>query len=57
MKGIKKIVSLILTAALVFSLFSGVSVNAATKPKLNKKQAVVYVGKTIRLKVKKNRKK
>ena len=57
MKGTKKIVSLILTAALVFSLFSGVSVNAATKPKLNKKQAVVYVGKTIQLKVKKNRKK
>ena len=53
MKQTRKIIAMVLTLALTFSLFPLIGVSAAsTKAKLNKTKVVIYVGKTVQLKVK-----
>lgn len=47
-KGLRLLLSLILCFTLVVS---GVNINAATKVKINKKTASIYVGKTVQLKI------
>lgn len=58
MKGqMKRIVAVMLSIMMVFTLVPLSSVNAASKAKLNKKSATIYVGKTVQLKVNNNKKK
>ncbi|MBD9055729.1 MAG: leucine-rich repeat domain-containing protein [Eubacterium ventriosum] len=58
MKGqMKRIVAVMLSIMMVFTLVPLSSVNAAYKAKLNKKSVTIYVGKTVQLKVNNNKKK
>ena len=58
MKGqMKRIVAVMLSIMMVFTLVPLSSVNAASKAKLNKKSATIYDGKTVQLKVNNNKKK
>lgn len=53
----KRIVAVMLSIMMVFTIVPLASVNAASKAKLNKKSATIYVGKTVKLKVDNNKKK
>ena len=58
MKQTKRILSLVLALALIISLLPTYGVSAASKKvKLNKTKATIYVGKTVKLKVKNTKKK
>jgi len=57
MKQAKKVLAIILTLVLSISIIPMTSVSAAKKVKLNKTKATIYVGKTVTLKLKNNKKK
>lgn len=57
MKKRFKLLSVILTVILAVSLVNGISANAASKARLNRKKITIRVGKTYKLKVKNNKKK
>lgn len=57
MSNRKKILTIMLTLVLSMSMIPTINVNAAKKVKLNKTKATIYVGKTVTLKLKNNRKK
>lgn len=54
---IEKIMAVILSFVMIITVMQVSNVSAASRVKLNKKTATVYVGKTVRLKVKNNKKK
>lgn len=56
MNNFKKIIAMVLSFILLVSTISDVSVLAARQPKLNKKTATIYVGSTLQLKLKNNKK-
>ena len=56
-KYMKKLSVFIVAIARSLILIPTTNTNAAQKPKLNKKSATIYVGKTVKLKVKGTRKK
>ena len=57
MKTTKKLLALIFAVVLSFSMIPTTNINAANKVKLNKTKATIYVGKTVTLKLKNNKKK
>lgn len=57
MKQGKKILAIMLTLVLSISMIPSTNVSAAAKVKLNKTKATIYVGKTVTLKLKNNKKK
>lgn len=57
MKQGKKVLAIILTLILSISMIPTINVSAAKKVKLNKTKATIYVGKTVTLKLKNNKKK
>lgn len=57
MNKTKKILAMIFVVVLSISMISTTNVSAAKKVKLNKTKATIYVGKTITLKLKNNKKK
>lgn len=57
MKKIKKVLILVFTLVLSISMIPTINVSAAKKVKLNKTKATIYVGKTVTLKLKNNKKK
>lgn len=57
MKRAKKIIAILLALVLSISMIPTTSVSAAKKVKLNKTKATIYVGKTVILKLKNNKKK
>ena len=56
-KYMKKLSVFVVAIVMSLILIPTTNTNAAQKPKLNKKSATIYVGKTVKLKVKGNRKK
>lgn len=56
-KKIKKLLIVLSVMAMSFIVLPNTGVSAASKTKLNKKSATIYVGKTVTLKVKNNKKK
>lgn len=56
-KKIKKLLIVLSVMAMSFIVLPNTGVSAASKAKLNKKSATIYVGKTVTLKVKNNKKK
>ncbi len=56
-KKIKKLLVILSVMVMSFIVLPNTSVSAASKAKLNKKSATIYVGKTVTLKVKNNKKK
>ena len=57
MKTTKKLLALIFAVVLSFSMIPTTNTNAANKVKLSKTKATIYVGKTVTLKLKNNKKK
>lgn len=57
MSKIKKSLAIMLTLVLEMSMIPTINVSAARKVRLNKTKATIYVGKTVTLKLKNNRKK
>ena len=57
MSKIKKSLAIMLTLVLAMSMIPTINVSAARKVRLNKTKATIYVGKTVTLKLKNNRKK
>ena len=57
MKQIKKVLAIVIALVLSISMMQTTNVSAATNAKLNKKKATIYVGKTVTLKLKNNKKK
>ena len=57
MKQTKKILAIVLAFVLSMSMIPTTNVSAAKKVKLNKTKATIYVGKTVTLKLKNNKKK
>lgn len=57
MSKIKKVLVILFTLVLTMSMFPTINVSAARKVKLNKTKATIYVGKTVTLKLKNNKKK
>lgn len=57
MKQTKKILAIMLTLVLSISMIPTINVSAAKKVKLNKTKVTIYVGKTVTLKLKNNKKK
>ena len=53
MKTTKKLLALIFAVVLSFSMLPTTNINAASKVKLSKTKATIYVGKTVTLKLKK----
>ena len=56
-KKIKKLLVILSVIVMSFIVLPNTGVSAASKAKLNKKSATIYVGKTVTLKVKNNKKK
>ena len=54
---VKKLAVSLLAVAMILTLLPATNASAAAKPKLNKKSATIYVGKTVSLKLKNNKKK
>ena len=52
MKGAKKVIAFLLVVVLTITLIPTLQASAASKMKLNKTKVTMYVGKTIKLKVK-----
>lgn len=57
MKTTKKLFALIFAVVLSFSMLPTTNINAASKVKLSKTKTTIYVGKTVTLKLKNNKKK
>ena len=57
MKTTKKLLALIFAVVLSFSMLPTTNINAASKVKLSKTKTTIYVGKTVTLKLKNNKKK
>ena len=57
MKTTKKLLALIFAVVLSFSILPTTNINAASKVKLSKTKTTIYVGKTVTLKLKNNKKK
>lgn len=57
MRAAKKLLAMIFVIVLSISMIPTTNVNAAKKVKLNKTKATIYVGKTVTLKLKNNKKK
>ena len=55
-KKIKKLLVILSVIVMSFIVLPNTGVSAASKAKLNKKSATIYVGKTVTLKVKNNKK-